>query len=122
MGGSIGLTRLFYIINEKKLLESEKSVLLDFAIIPVSEREYDEALNVAKKLREKNYNATVVFMDKKLGSKLEYAAKLARNGIVIGEEEVNSKLLKAKNFETGEENEINIEVVSNPEDFWGDQL
>ena len=122
VGGSIGLTRLFYIINEKKLLESEKSVLLDFAIIPVSEREYDEALNVAKKLREKNYNATVVFMDKKLGSKLEYAAKLARNGIVIGEEEVNSKLLKAKNFETGEENEINIEVVSNPEDFWGDQL
>ena len=121
VGGSIGLTRLFYVLNEKNLLKNENT-LLDYAIIPVSEHEYDEALNVAEKLRDKNYNTTVILTDKKLGSKLEHAAKLARNGIVIGEEEVNSKILKAKNFETGEENEINIEVISNPEDFWGDQL
>ncbi|MBR0465295.1 histidine--tRNA ligase [Candidatus Saccharibacteria bacterium] len=122
VGGSIGLTRLFYIINEKGLLKAEKSTLLDYAVIPVSEHEFDEALNVAQKLRDKNYNTTAILTDKKLGSKLEHAAKLARNGIVIGEEEVNSKILKAKNFETGEENEINIEVISNPEDFWGDQI
>lgn len=122
VGGSIGLTRLFYIINEKGLLKTEKSTLLDYAIIPVSEHEFDEALNVAQKLRDKNYNTTAILTDKKLGSKLEHATKLARNGIVIGEEEVNSKILKAKNFETGEENEINIEVISNPEDFWGDQI
>ena len=122
VGGSIGLTRLFYIINEKGLLKAEKSTLLDYAIIPVSEHEFDEALNVAQKLRDKNYNTTAILTDKKLGSKLEHATKLARNGIVIGEEEVNSKILKAKNFETGEENEINIEVISNPEDFWGDQI
>lgn len=122
VGGSIGLTRLFYIINEKGLLKAEKSTLLDYAVIPVSEHEFDEALNVAQKLRDKNYNTTAILTDKKLGNKLEHAAKLARNGIVIGEEEVNSKILKAKNFETGEENEINIEVISNPEDFWGDQI
>lgn len=122
VGGSIGLTRLFYIINEKGLLKAEKSTLLDYAVIPVSEHEFDEALNVAQKLRDKNYNTTAILTDKKLGSKLEHATKLARNGIVIGEEEVNSKILKAKNFETGEENEINIEVISNPEDFWGDQI
>ncbi len=122
VGGSIGLTRLFYILNEKGLLKSEKDNLLDYAVIPVSEHEYDEALNVAEKLRDKNYNATVILTDKKLGQKLDHASKLARNGIVIGEEEVNSKILKAKSFETGESNEINIEVVSNPEDFWGDQI
>lgn len=122
VGGSIGLTRLFYIISEKGLLKAEKSTLLDYAVIPVSEHEFDEALNVAQKLRDKNYNTTAILTDKKLGSKLEHATKLARNGIVIGEEEVNSKILKAKNFETGEENEINIEVISNPEDFWGDQI
>lgn len=120
VGGSIGLTRLFFILNEKNLLESKASTLLDYAIIPVSEHEYDEALNVANRLREKNYHTTVVFTNKKLSSKLEYASKIARNGIVIGEEEVNSKVLKTKNFETGEQNEINIEVVSNPEDFWAD--
>ena len=122
VGGSIGLTRLFYILNEKGLLKSEKDNLLDYAVIPVSEHEYDEALNVAEKLRDKNYNTTVILTDKQLGQRLDHASKLARNGIVIGEEEVNSKILKAKSFETGESNEINIEVVSNPEDFWGDQI
>lgn len=120
VGGSIGLTRLFYILNEKGLLKTEKDNLLDYAVIPVSEHEYDETLNVAEKLRNKNYNTTVILTNKKLGSKLEHASKLARNGIVIGEEEVNSKILKAKNFETGEVSEVNIEVVSNPEDFWAD--
>ena len=117
VGGSIGLTRLFYVLNEKNLLKGENT-LLDYAIIPVSEHEYDESLNVARRLREKGYNTTTVLTDKKLGDKLSYASKLAKNGIVIGEEEVNSKLLKAKNFESGEVSEVNIEVVSNPEDFW----
>ena len=122
VGGSIGLTRLFYVLNERGLLGVSKDSRLDYAVIPVSEHEYDEAMNVAAKLRDKNYHTTTVLTDKKLGDKMSYAAKLARNGIVIGEEEVNSKVLKAKNFETGEQSEINIEVISNPEDFWGDKL
>ena len=120
VGGSIGLTRLFFILNEQNLLPETKATLLDYAILPVSEHEYDEALNVANKLREKGYNTTTVLTDKKLGDKLAYASKIAKNGIVIGEEEVNSKILKTKNFESGEVSEINIEVVSNPEDFWAD--
>lgn len=119
VGGSIGLTRLFYVLNEKELLKSANT-LLDYAVVPVSEHEFDESMNVAEKLRAKGFNATAVLTDKKLGVKLTYASKIARNGIVIGEEEVNSKVLKAKNFETGEESEVNVEVVSNPEDFWAD--
>ena len=64
---------------------------------------------------------TIVFINKKLGDKLSYAAKLAKHGIVIGESEVGAKTLQAKNFETGEENTINVEVVSNPEDFWANE-
>ena len=120
VGGSIGLTRLFYVLNEKHMIDEAANVALDYAVIPVSEHEFDEALSVGTKLRNKGYNTTVVLTQKKLGDKLNYAAKLARNGIIIGEEEVNSKVLKSKNFETGEESEINIEVVSNPEDFWAD--
>ncbi len=120
VGGSIGLTRLFYILNEKSLIKSRNKELVDYAIIPVSEHEYDEAMNVATKLRDKNLSTTVVFLNKKLGDKLSYAAKLATHGIVIGESEIGAKTLRAKNFETGEENTVNIEVVSNPEDFWAD--
>ena len=120
VGGSIGLTRLFYVLNEKKLLRTAKSNFVDFAIIPVSEHEFDEAMNVAKKLRDKHHSTTVVFTDKKLGDKIAYAAKQAKFGIVLGEKEVGSKMLQAKNFETGEITEVHIDVISNPEDFWKD--
>ena len=120
VGGSIGLTRLFYILNEQGLLENKSNDLIDYAIIPVSEHEFDEAMNVAAKLRAKNLSTTVVLTTKKLGDKLSYASKLAKFGIVIGESEIGAKTLQAKNFETGDLTEINIEVVSNPEDFWAD--
>ncbi len=120
VGGSIGLTRLFYTLNENKLLESDKQNQIDYAIIPVSEHEFDEALNVAKMIRNKNLSTTVVLTTKKLNEKLSYASKLAKHGIVIGESEIGAKSLQAKNFATGEMSTINIEVVSNPEDFWAD--
>ena len=119
VGGSIGLTRLFYVLNESQLLQA-KDHLLDYAIIPVSEHEFDEAISVTQKLHRKNRSATTIFTNKKLGDKLSYASKIAKQGIVIGEAEVESKTLQAKDFATGEVREINIEVESNPEDFWAD--
>ena len=119
VGGSIGLTRLFYVLNEVNLLP-QFNELIDYAIIPVSEHEFDEAIKVAQKIRHKKNSTTIIFTDKKLGDKISYAAKIAKNGIVIGETEVESKTLQAKNFETGEITEINVEVESNPEDFWAD--
>ena len=109
VGGSIGLTRLFYVLNEKHLLPDSTKEKIDYAVIPVSEHEFDEAFNVAKKLREKNHSSTIVLIDKKLSDKITYASKIAENGIVIGEEEVNTKILNAKNFETGEEKELKYE-------------
>lgn len=120
VGGSIGLTRLFYVLNEQNLLPTTSNSLVDYAVIPVSEHEFDEAFSVAQRLREKNRSATTVLTDKKLGDKISYATKIAKSGIVIGAEEVASKVLKAKDFTTGETTEVNIEVVSNPEDFWAD--
>lgn len=121
VGGSIGLTRLFYVLNEAKLLNPSVQDLVDYAIIPVSEHEYDESLSTAATLRSKGHSTTVVFTNKKLADKMTYASKLAKNGVVIGAEEVETKALKAKNFQTGETTELNIEVVSNPEDFWANE-
>lgn len=118
VGGSIGLTRLFYVLNEAKLLSPEIQDLIDYAIVPFSEHEFDEAFSVANKLRNKGHSTTIILTSKKLGDKLTHATKIAKNGVVIGEEEVKTKNLKTKNFQTGETTELNIEVVSNPEDFW----
>ena len=108
VGGSIGLTRLFYILNEYNLLPEDSNKILDYAIVPISENEYDYAFSIANKLRRANYSVTIVFTDKKLSNKLTYAAKLASNGIVIGESEVASGQLQVKDFATGETSDLNL--------------
>ena len=107
VGGSIGLTRLFYVLNEKNLLESSKTAPIDYALIPLSENELDFTFALAEKLR-KNNSVTTVLTDKKLGDKLAYASKIAKFGIVIGENEVKTKIMKVKNFLTSETLELNF--------------
>ncbi|MBR3115620.1 histidine--tRNA ligase [Candidatus Saccharibacteria bacterium] len=120
VGGSIGLTRLFFILNEENLLDPTTDNLLDYAIIPMSEHEYDESMNIANKLRDNGHSATVIFTSKKLGDKLSYASKITKNGIVIGADEVASHAYKTKNFQSGETTDLHIDVASKPEDFWAD--
>lgn len=108
VGGSIGLTRLFYVLNEEQLLPEQSANPIDYAIIPISENELDFSFQIAEKLRDKGNSVTVVLTDKKLGDKLTYAAKLANNGIVIGESEVSSNQLQIKDFTTGKTTDLNL--------------
>ncbi len=108
VGGSIGLTRLFYILNEKNLLESQVTSLLDYAIIPVSEAEYNYSFKLAKIIREKGKTATSILIEKNLRDKMTYASKIAKNAIVVGESETKNSELKVKNFETGQTTDFNL--------------
>ena len=108
VGGSIGLTRLFYVLKEYQLIPTTTDNLLDYSIIPITSNEFSAAFDLAKKLQTANHTATVVLTDKKLGDKLSYAAKLAKNGIVIGESEVKTGAYKVKDFTSGEEKELTI--------------
>ena len=98
VGGSIGLTRLFYVLNDNKLVKSQVEKPIDMAVIPISENELGFAMQVAKKLREKGEKITLVVSEKKLGDKLTYAAKIAKRAIVLGENEVKTGVYEIKNF------------------------
>lgn len=106
VGGSIGLTRLFYIMNELKMLPEGGLELNDFAIIPISKNENKFALKVARKLRESGKRVDVVLTEKKLGDKLKHATRIAKAGVVIGEEEVKTGKFCAKDFKSGETREL----------------
>ena len=99
VGGSIGLTRLFYVLNENNLVKSQTRKPIDTAVVPITEDEMPFALKVARELREKGEVVTVVGTDKKLGDKLKYAAAVAGKGIVLGETEVQSGRYEVKIFE-----------------------
>lgn len=96
VGGSIGLTRLFYVLNENNLLKSQAERTLDIAVVPISGNEIEYSMKLAEDLRKKGESVTVVLTDKKLGDKLNYAAKLAKKAIVIGENEVQTGEYKEK--------------------------
>lgn len=98
VGGSIGLNRLFFVLNEKKLINLEVEKPLDIAVVPISNKENEYAMTVASEMRAKGSSATVVAGDKKLGDKMKYASKIAKAAIVIGDAEVASKKYRIKEF------------------------
>ncbi|MBQ8156725.1 histidine--tRNA ligase [Candidatus Saccharibacteria bacterium] len=98
VGGSIGLTRLFYVLNENNLLSANSKKPIDYAVIPVTDAEIEYAEKVAQGLREEGNAVMVVASGKKFGDKMKYAGNLASKGIVIGENEVRSQVYLVKDF------------------------
>ncbi len=113
VGGSIGLTRLFYVLNENNLLKSQVKKPLDVAILPLSRSEYLPAITLVDNLRGQGFSTDIVFTDKKIGDKLNYASKLARFAVIIGEEEAKSGNFQIKNLDTREQQPLADFLESN---------
>ena len=106
VGISIGLTRLFYKLNELQLIKADKYSMADVLIIPMVE-DMTKSIELASNLRAKGVNTEVYLNDKKLKAKFKYADKLKiPYVVVIGEDEINSNTVKVKNMETGEETTV----------------
>ena len=108
VGGSIGLTRLFYILTEYGLLNDAEFRPVNYALIPISAQEQGYALKIAAKLRAQGYSTDVILTEKRLGDRLAQAAKIATAAIVIGSNEVETGVLEAKNLVTGEKTELRV--------------
>ena len=105
VGISIGLTRLFYKLNELRLIEAKQKSISKVLVIPMID-DLEVPIKVATSLREKVVNTEIFLNDKKLKAKMKYADKLKiPYVIVIGEDEVKSGKFKIRNMETGEEKE-----------------
>lgn len=102
VGISIGLTRLFYVLNENNLLDEISEPPVDLVLIPFSEKEYEYTFNLAEKLRGAGKKIDINLTDKKVGDKFAYAAKIAKFASVIGENETKTGNIEVKNLETGE--------------------
>lgn len=102
VGLSIGLTRLFYVLNEHNLLNLETNTPIDVAIVPISEQEYKFCFDLSQNLRERGKTTDIILTNKKLGDKLTHAAKIAGSVIVVGENEVATGNITVKNLITGE--------------------
>ena len=110
VGISIGLTRLFYKLNELQLIKSDKYSMSDILIIPMTE-DMTKSIELASNLRKEGINTEVYLNDKKLKAKFKYADKLKiPYVVVIGEDEINSNTIKVKNMNTGEEIAVELDA------------
>jgi len=109
VGISIGLTRLFYKLNELNIIKANKQSVADILIIPMIEN-LEQPITLATKLRNVGINTEIYLNDKKLKAKFKYADKLEiPYVIIIGEDEIKTQTIKLKNMTTGEEKELPID-------------
>ena len=75
-------------------------------------------IKLASNLRNNGINTEIFLNDKKLKAKMKYADKLEiPYVIVVGEDEVNTGIVKIKNMKTGEQVEKNIEEITKKDFF-----
>ena len=109
VGVSIGLTRLFYKLNELNIIKANKKSIADVLIIPIVE-DLEEPIKLATKLRNSGINTEIYLNNKKLKAKFKYANKLKiPYVIVMGQDEIDAKEITLKNMETGEEKKLPID-------------
>lgn len=110
VGVSIGLTRLFYKLNELNLIKSDKKSISELLILPMTEN-MEVPIKLATELRNLNVNTEIYLNNKKLKAKMKYADKLEIPYIiVIGDDEIESSMVKIKNMKTGEETKVELDA------------
>ncbi len=105
VGLSIGVTRLFYILQEKGLLDPALATApCDALIIPMGEEQVAYAMGCATALRAEGVRTQVYTERKKPKAKFAYADKLTvPYAVVVGESEAASGTVGLKDLRSGQQ-------------------
>ena len=111
VGISIGLTRLFYVLNEQKLLNPDlPTAPADVLVIPMSREQQGYAIATATKLRDLGIRTQIYSEQKKFKAKITYAAKLGIPfALFLGGDEEQAGTITFKNLNTGEQQNAGFE-------------
>ncbi|MEA4893664.1 MAG: histidine--tRNA ligase [Oscillospiraceae bacterium] len=104
VGISIGLSRLFFILEEQGMLSDEAiSAPADALVIPMTQ-DFSKAVETATFLRENGIRTMLYSENKKFKAKMSYADKLGVPFVVfIGDDEIKDGVIKLKNMVSGEQ-------------------
>ena len=104
VGISIGLTRLFYVLDEQGLLNPElNSAPADALVLPMTQ-DTAAAVSLAEALRSEGVRVQLYGEQKKFKQKMSYADKLGvPYAVLLGEDEIAQGKCSVKNMRTGEQ-------------------
>ena len=104
VGISIGLTRLFYVLGEQKMLnENLNTAPADVLVLPMTE-DLAPAIRLATELRNQGIRVQLYFEQKKFKAKMSYADKLGiPYAVFLGEDEIAAGTCSVKDLTKGEQ-------------------
>ena len=107
VGISIGLTRLFYVLDEQGLLNPElPTAPADALVLPMTS-DPAAAIALAETLRSSGLRVQLYGEQKKFKQKMAYADKLGVPfAVLLGEDEIAEGKCSVKNMRTGEQNTV----------------
>jgi len=107
VGISIGLTRLFYVLEEQKYLNDQLlAAPADALVLPMTE-DWEAAIAFATALRTVGLRTQIYGENKKFKAKMSYADKLGIPFVVfLGEDEIAQGKVTVKDMVTGEQEMI----------------
>ena len=109
VGISIGLTRLFYKLNELNAVRFSRESIAKVLVVSASS-DIIPCLPIATTLRTAGINTELFLGDKKIKAKFKYADKLnIPFVVVIGEDEILNNTVTLKNMKTGEQFQVSIQ-------------
>ena len=104
VGFSIGVTRLFYVLDEQGYLSDEGVTAPADALVLSMTGDMAPAISAATALRDAGIRTQIYTEQKKFKAKMSYCAKLGIPfAVLLGEDEIAENKLSVKNFETGEQ-------------------
>ena len=114
VGISIGLTRLFYVLDEQGLLNPElPSAPADALVLPMT-ADPAAAIALAEELRSAGLRVQLYGEQKKFKQKMAYANKLGVPfAVLLGEDEIAEGMCSVKNMVTGDQVKLTPEDAAN---------
>ena len=111
VGISIGLTRLFYVLNELDLIKIEDSSISKAVIVTMGV-DFGEGVKISNALRDKGIKNEIYAEDSKTKNKFSYVDSLnIPYCIVIGQDEIDKNMYTLKNMTTGEQELLSVDDI-----------
>ena len=113
LGFGMGLERLQLVMEAQGCNFPEPS-RPDLFIVAMGEKATLKAVEIAKDMRDEGFSVVYDLNGRSLRAQMKYADKLgAKFNVVIGDNEVENKVVSIKDMATGESSEINLDTFVN---------
>lgn len=113
LGFAMGLERLQLVMEAQGCNFPEPS-RPDLFIVAMGEKATLKAVEIAKDMRDEGFSVVYDLNGRSLRAQMKYADKLgAKFNVVIGDNEVENKVVTLKDMATGESSEINLDTFVN---------